>query len=190
MVKFWLRNIDENSRRHPYLYETKPLKLSLIKSFNSSDQWDFRNNTYSFYKLMLSFQGEVDKCFATSIKPRYQILFFGGGKNTDSTFWFKFWATNQSVSISKNLAYYIISYKDYVCYISACCSSTPSSLNITSPSPNLSCMVLAFFYSKKWKFCNHFFIDFFLIKQNLDAQFLFTFSSLQEVILHYHYLFR
>ena len=54
MVGFWLRNIDDNSRRHPYLFEAKPLKPAFIKSFDSSDECSFRNDTDSFYKLMLS----------------------------------------------------------------------------------------------------------------------------------------
>ena len=54
MVRLRLRNIDDNSPRHPYLFETKPWKLSLIKRFDSSDECNFRNDTYSLYKLMLS----------------------------------------------------------------------------------------------------------------------------------------
>ena len=37
MVRLWLTNID-NSYRCPYLFETKPLKLSLIKNYDSSDK--------------------------------------------------------------------------------------------------------------------------------------------------------
>ena len=37
LVRLWLTNIDYNSHRCPYLFETKPLKLSLIKNYDSSD---------------------------------------------------------------------------------------------------------------------------------------------------------
>ena len=76
MVKLWLRHIDDNSPRHPYLFETKPFVLSLIKKCYSSDECNFRNNTYALYKLMLSLLWEGHKGFATSLKPRYQILLF------------------------------------------------------------------------------------------------------------------
>ena len=76
MVKLWLRHIDDNSPRHPYLFETKPFVLSLIKKCYSSDECKFRNNTYALYKLMLSLLWEGHKGFATSLKPRYQILLF------------------------------------------------------------------------------------------------------------------
>ena len=113
MVGLWLRNIDDNSPRHPYLFETKSLKLSLIESFDSFDEYNLRNNTYSLYKLMLSLLGEGDKRFANAIKPK---CCFWGGKHADSTFWYRFWVTSQSFCISKSLVYYIISCKDYVCY--------------------------------------------------------------------------
>ena len=32
MVRLWLTNTDDNSQRHPDLFETKTLKLSLIKN--------------------------------------------------------------------------------------------------------------------------------------------------------------
>ena len=76
MVKLWLRHIDDNSPRHPHLFETKPFVLSLIKKCYSSDECNFRNNTYALYKLMLSLLWEGHKSFATSLKPRYQILSF------------------------------------------------------------------------------------------------------------------
>ena len=76
MVKLWFRHIDDNSPRHPYLFETKPFVLYLIKKCYSSDECNFRNNTYALYKLMLSLLWEGHKGFATSLKPRYQILLF------------------------------------------------------------------------------------------------------------------
>ena len=42
------------------------------------------NDTYSLYKLMLSFLWERNKCFVTAIKPRYQMLFLWEEKTQTS----------------------------------------------------------------------------------------------------------
>ena len=54
MVRLRLTNIDDNSPRGSYLFETKPLKLSSIECYDSSDEYNFRNGMYSLYKVMLS----------------------------------------------------------------------------------------------------------------------------------------
>ena len=80
MVRLWFTNIDDSLSRYPYLFETKPMKISFIKSDDSSDECSIRNNMYSLHKLMLSLLWEGDKRFASAIKPRYQMLFFGEEK--------------------------------------------------------------------------------------------------------------
>ena len=66
MVRLWLTNIDDNSVRCLYLFEAKPFKLSLIKSYDSSNEWKFRNDMLSLYKLILSLLWKGGKRFATT----------------------------------------------------------------------------------------------------------------------------
>ena len=109
MVRLRLTNIDDNSPRHPYLFETKPLKLSLIKNFDSSDECNSRNDIT--HKQMLSLNWEGD-CGCSQAKIPNVV--FWGRKNTGSTFWYRFWATAGNFFISKNLVYCLISYKNYI----------------------------------------------------------------------------
>ena len=64
----------------------------------------------------------------------------------------------------------------------------PNSSNIIFSTPNLSWYIWFWhiFIANKWKFSSHFLLTFLLVKQNLDAQLLFTISSLQQ---YYQYLF-
>ena len=166
---------------------------SLLKNFGSSYECHFRNNTYSLYKLMLSSLWEWDKRFATAIKPSYQKLFWGEEKIQTSPSCLCFELPIR-VSVSPKTLPIALSVARIMCvllYFCFGCSSIPNSLNIIFPSPNLPWYIwfCHIFIANKWKFSSHFLLNFFFVKQNLDAQFLFTFSSLQVLILHYHYLF-
>ena len=145
MFKLWLRHVDDNSPRHPYLFEIKPFVLSLIKKCYSSDECNFRNNTYALHKLMLSLLWEGHKSFATSLKPRYQI------------FWFEL---PIRVSLSGNILSITLSIAKVTCALFQFrCSSIPSSLDITFQWSNLSSYVwfCHLFIANKWKFSIHFF---------------------------------
>ena len=114
MVRLWLRNIDDNSSRHPYLFKAKSLKLFnqvlilLMNATLGSTRTHFISWYCRYYKkeinvLQLQLSQDTKSCFL--------------GWKKQSTFWFRFWATNQSFCVSKKLVNCIISYKDYVCVI-------------------------------------------------------------------------
>ena len=156
MVKLWLRHIDNNSPRHPHLFETKPFVLSLIKKCYSSDECNFRNNTYALYKLMLSLLWEGQR-FCDFAQAKIPNLVFWGGKNTESIFWFEL---PIRVSLSGNILSITLSIAKVACTLFQFrCSSIPNSLDITFPSSNLSSYVwfCHLCITNKWKFSIHFF---------------------------------
>ena len=156
MFKLWLRHVDDNSPRHPYLFEIKPFVLSLIKKCYSSDECNFRNNTYALYKLMLSLLWEGQR-FCDFAQAKIPNLVFWGGKNTESIFWFEL---PIRVSLSGNILSITLSIAKVACTLFQFrCSSIPNSLDITFPSSNLSSYVwfCHLCVTNKWKFSIHFF---------------------------------
>ena len=162
MVRLWFTNIDDSLSRYPYLFETKPMKISFIKSDDSSDECSIRNNMYSLHKLMVSLPWEGDKRFASAIKPRYQMLFLGDEKTLAAP------SDIIKVSVSRKTLSFALSDTRIMCvlHFSFVIHQHPSP---TLSSSNLSCYVwycLTFaicinctfrhiFIANKWKFSNH-----------------------------------
>ena len=130
------------------------------------------NNTYSLYKLMLSLLWEINKSFVTAIKRIYQMLLFWEGKTQTSPSYLGF-----ELPIRVSLLGFFFLEKPYLlycqlkglcvcCYISVSLFIILNSLSIIFSSLNLSWYVWSYhiFTANKWKFSNHFFIDFFIGK--------------------------
>ena len=122
---------------HIYLKQNLWNQKSFIKSFDSSDECNFRNNTYSLHRLMLSLPWKGDKRFATAIKPRCQILFWGGWKKPNLGFELpiRVPVSRKTLSIALSFTRIMCVYVFYFIFI---VHQYPSWLNITFPSTNLS----------------------------------------------------